>query len=45
MPPGKEVVAMFDSIPERLERGLPMSYSVYLSYEDRTGDKTYGPEE
>lgn len=45
LPPGKEVVAMFDSIPERLERGLPMSYSVYLSYEDQTGAKTYGPEE
>jgi hypothetical protein len=35
--PGKEIVALFDQLPERLSRGLPDDYEVTVSYDDASG--------
>jgi hypothetical protein len=37
--PGKEVVALFDQLPQRIEQGLPDDYEVTVSYADRFGAK------
>jgi|SRR5215216_6410133 len=37
--PRKEIRTFFDEFPARLDRGLPMSYDVGVSYEDPSGER------
>jgi hypothetical protein len=37
--PGKEVVALFDQLPDRLSKGLPDDYEVTVSYDDASGKR------
>jgi hypothetical protein len=37
LPPGKEVTLLFDQFPSRLERKLPLTYSVDVRYSDSKG--------
>jgi hypothetical protein len=39
LPPGKEIIALFDQLPTRIERGLPDDYEVTVSYRDGLGKK------
>jgi len=36
--PGKEITVLFDQFPDRLQAGLPLTYSVAVSYSDPAGN-------
>lgn len=41
--PGRRINIHFDSLPSRQEQGLPMTYTVSLSYEDAHGRAFHDP--